>query len=359
MSTYIKTSTEFVAGFVPPDYVIDRIFQRKFCYSMTAKTGGGKTAVAMRFAAHVATGKPIGSIEVAQGKVLYLAGENPTDVQGRWLGVCQDMGIDVDRAEVHFVDARLKLSEVAEDISIEIAMKRLQFALVVVDTVAAFYEGDDDNDNVLMGDYARFLRSLCELPGGPCVLALAHPTKRANDDDLVPKGGGAFLNEVDGNIAVRRSGMTIALEALGKFRGPDFDPVYLELGVIEDHPRLRDSKGRPMPTVVARPMSQDGMAIREKQASRDDETVLKALAEHPRVGRVELGRLIGMQPDKLGRVARRLEQAKVVSGERVGWVLTKKGAADLAALERATEANGHGALPPLPPIPKAFGHGPN
>ncbi|MGY4598127.1 hypothetical protein ACVWXL_005873 [Bradyrhizobium sp. GM22.5] len=39
---------QFVRDFVPPDYVVDRIFQRRFYYSMTAKSGGGKTAAAMR-----------------------------------------------------------------------------------------------------------------------------------------------------------------------------------------------------------------------------------------------------------------------------------------------------------------------
>jgi len=84
------------------------------------------------------------------------------------------------------------------------AAKKLHPTLVVVDTVAAYFEGDDDNDNVQMGNYARLLRSMTKLPGGPCVLALAHPTKRAADDDLIPKGGGPFLNEVDGNVALRR-----------------------------------------------------------------------------------------------------------------------------------------------------------
>jgi hypothetical protein len=54
MTDLIKTSAEFVRGFVPPDYVIDGMLQRRFCYSMTAKTGSGKTAVAMLMAGHVA-----------------------------------------------------------------------------------------------------------------------------------------------------------------------------------------------------------------------------------------------------------------------------------------------------------------
>lgn len=156
----IQSSGQFVRDFVPPDYVVDRIFQRRFCYSMTAKTGGGKTAAAMRIAAHVATGRSIGSIEVEKGTVIYAAGENPTDVQARWLGVTQEMGIDPDAVDVHFINGVVKISENVANIEAEVAAKGLKPTLVIVDTVAAYFEGDDDNDNVQMGNYARLLRSM-------------------------------------------------------------------------------------------------------------------------------------------------------------------------------------------------------
>ena len=41
----IKSSREFVAGFVPPDYLIDGVVQRRFIYSMTGATGAGKTSI--------------------------------------------------------------------------------------------------------------------------------------------------------------------------------------------------------------------------------------------------------------------------------------------------------------------------
>jgi hypothetical protein len=37
----------FLKGFIPPDYLIDGILQRRFIYSLTAPTGGGKTAIAL------------------------------------------------------------------------------------------------------------------------------------------------------------------------------------------------------------------------------------------------------------------------------------------------------------------------
>ncbi|QIO34652.1 AAA family ATPase [Bradyrhizobium sp. 1(2017)] len=341
----IQTSAQFVRDFVPPDYVVDRIFQRRFCYSMTAKTGGGKTAAAMRLAAHVATGRPMGSIQVEKGTVIYAAGENPTDVQARWLGVTQEMGIDPEAVDVHFINGVVKISENVTNIEAEVAAKGLKPFLIVVDTVAAYFEGDDDNDNVQMGNYARLLRSMTKIPGGPCVLALAHPTKRAGDDDLIPKGGGAFLNEVDGNVALRRDGQVIAFEPLGKFRGPSFEPVHFEL-VTMQHPKLRDTKGRPIPTVVARPVSDIGIMERERATERDEDALLRAIDQHPRKSRRDIGKLLRMSDSRVYRLAQKLEQQKLIRSERSGWTLTGTGQRELNAMDsRGSGVN----QPPLPP----------
>jgi predicted ATP-dependent serine protease len=91
----IKTSAEFVADFTPPDYVLDGILQRRFCYSLTGKTGAGKTAILLRTSAHVWLSQLLGEREVAQGRVLYFAGENPTDIQMRWIALAQQMGFDI------------------------------------------------------------------------------------------------------------------------------------------------------------------------------------------------------------------------------------------------------------------------
>lgn len=55
-TSLIKSSRNFVAGFVPPDYLIDGLLQEAFFYSLTGATGAGKTAITLRLAASVATG---------------------------------------------------------------------------------------------------------------------------------------------------------------------------------------------------------------------------------------------------------------------------------------------------------------
>ena len=80
------------------------------------------------------------------------------------------------------------------------AAKSGPFSLLIVDTSATYYFGDDENDNVALGNHARMLRTFVNLPGGPTVLVTCHPTKTPNMDNLLPRGGGAFLAEVDGNL---------------------------------------------------------------------------------------------------------------------------------------------------------------
>src|SRR5262249_59120787 len=46
----VLSSAEFIAEVVPPDYLIVGWLQRRFIYSLTAATGDGKTAVALRIA---------------------------------------------------------------------------------------------------------------------------------------------------------------------------------------------------------------------------------------------------------------------------------------------------------------------
>jgi hypothetical protein len=289
----LVSSAEFVSGFVPPEYLIDGILQRRYFYSLTAQTGVGKTAIAMRWAAHVVSGERLGAADVEKGTVLYMAGENPTDVQARWLGLSRAMQIDPAATDMHFLVGAMDLSQVADRITAEVAAKNLHLALVVVDTAAAYNFGDDENNNSQMGNYARQLRRLTELPGGPCVVVLCHPTKRAGDDDLMPRGGGAFIAEVDGNMAVHKENGVLTVNPQVKFRGSQEWKLRYELEVVRDHPELIDAKGRAIPTVIAKPVEASAAAALETRSARDTEMVLKALETTPAATPAALARALG------------------------------------------------------------------
>jgi hypothetical protein len=286
----IKTSAEFVASLKPPDYLIKGVLQRRFLYSMTAPTGAGKTCVAMRVAAHVAFGLPLSGRAVKQGRVLFLAGENPDDVCMRWIKLAEEMGVDVNTDRIIWLGARLPLSNKAirKQIDAEVASLAGEVALVVADTSAAFYEGDDENSNVQLGNHARMLRTFVDLPGGPTVLVTSHPVKNPDMENLVPRGGGAFVNEVDGNlVCVAQGGGLIDLHWHVKFRGPDFEPIPFKITPGQSE-KLTDSDDEKIWTVTAAPVTaaEQEAVMDTAQRRRDDLTMqgqpgasLKELAE--------------------------------------------------------------------------------
>jgi len=215
------SSAEFVAGFVPPDYLVVGWLQRRFVYSLTAATGDGKTAIALLITLLISQGYRFSKLEFKYGYVLYFAGENPDDVRMRWMATTQQFGLTPeDIKNVYFVPGVFKFTEISERIREEMATREL--ALVVVDTSAAYFETDDENNNMQALAHAKRLRELSRLPGGPTVLICCHPTKNA--ESLVPRGGGAFLNEVDGNLTCKRDDLAVELHWHGKFRGGALRP---------------------------------------------------------------------------------------------------------------------------------------
>ncbi len=290
----LVSSAEFIGGFVSPEYLIDGMLQRRYFYSTTAQTGVGKTAIAMRWMAHVVSGKSIGDREVQQGEVLYFAGENPDDVRARWLVLSREMGIDPNTDKITWIVGAKDLGAIATQIAAEVAARGIKPAFVVVDTAAAYFPGDEENGNVQMGAYARQLRSLTNLPGGPCVVALCHPTKNATPENMTPRGGGAFLCEVDGNMAVvRRESGILAVGPLGKFRGDMSWSQSYEIVVVKDHPKLKDARGRQMNSVIARPAADGAAALMEKRSDADLTILLRTVCDKPAATPSDLARHLG------------------------------------------------------------------
>ena len=334
----IVSSADFLKDFTPPDYLFDGILQRHFIYSMTALTGSGKTAVALLLAVHVALGRPFGDRFVEQGRVLYLAGENPDDIRMRWLASAEKMDFDPSAIDVHFLPGTPRLSKTVARIRQEVEAIG-PVAMVVIDTSAAYFEGDDENGNVAMGDHARFLRTLVTLPGGPCVLVACHPVKNAAADNLLPRGGGAFLNEMDGNLTCAKTETVVQVHWQGKFRGPEFAPLYFQLHTATAD-TLRDSKGRPIPTVVALPMSEVEMQQAEAGSRNDEDEVLVLMADDRTLSLAGIAGALQWQtkarkPNKarVQRLGDRLKANKLAEMSPRGMTLTARGKKEAGKIE--------------------------
>jgi hypothetical protein len=329
------TSASFIAGFIPPDYLIDGVIQVRFLYSLTGPTGSGKTGILLLLAAHIALGRPLCGREVKQGHVLILAGENPDDVRMRWIAMAEHLEFDPETIPVHFLPGVFPLDDIKRVVAAEAAKIKCEFVLIIVDTSAAYFAGNDENSNVQLGNHARFLRTLVEMPGGPCTLVSNHPTKNADMDNLLPRGGGAYLNEVDGNLICKKAGGEGISEVHwhGKFRGTDFNPLTFELkpGITCD--KLVDSRGRLIPTVMAAPIDEHEHRVKRASSLRQEDDILIALnTDEDSKSLAEVAQLCGWitkqgEPDrsKAQRGMNRLRDARLVKTERDGWTLTEAG----------------------------------
>jgi hypothetical protein len=211
----------------------------------------------------------------------------------RWIAMAQQIGFDIDDIDVHFIPGVFKFSQMIGRVRTEI--DRIgDVALIIIDTSAAFFEGDNENDNTQMGNHARRQRAFAGMPGEPCVVTACHPTKNAADDNLIPRGGGAFLAEVDGNFTARASEGSVEMSTQGKFRGPDFAPFFFQLRTVT-HERLKDSKGRLIPTVVAWPLSEQGREeIAKAMRSKEDELLIALLdPANRKASKTDLARRLG------------------------------------------------------------------
>ena len=336
----VLTAAEFVAGFTPPAYLIDGMVQRGYLYSMTARTHHGKTAIAMYISQAIARGEEMHGRKVKGGTVLFLAGENPDDIRARYLVLAETYGFEAEKIKMRFIAGVVDITaRIAEIKAAADAIPDLM--LVVVDTAAAYFLGDETNSNAQQGAFARVLRGLTFLNGKPAVLCNCHPVKNAIRENLVPMGGSAFLNEVDGNLTLwANSEKQVMMHWLGKFRGPEFNPIAFELSVASS-PRVKDAEGRLMPSVVAKPISEMTLEAGEVVQESDENKIMRLIYDNPKASFSTLAEKAGFmsegQPNKgkVQRIVDRLKDDKMLEKHR-GWSkyrLTKKGEKEIGVTD--------------------------
>jgi hypothetical protein len=316
----------------PFEWVVDGLIQRGALYAMTAVTNHGKTAIGLLMALCVASAQRFASREVVRGKVLILCGENPDGFRTRLRATMA--ALDLEREDVSglvtVLPHALPLRNYVEQIKEEGA-RCGEFALVLVDTSVSYFTGDSEDDNLQARSHAWDLRALAELPGHPAVIANCHPTKSANKDTLVPRGGGAFVNEIDTNLTVWSDGETAHLHWHLKKRGPDFDPIPFEF-----HGKSMEEHGQKVPTVVALPITDQRAHDLKKGRNQDEDRLLYAMLHHPDSNFADWATACGWNGEraksKVHRVMARLLDDKLVEKSRRGFSLSVKGTNEAKAV---------------------------
>lgn len=294
----------------------------------------------MTLCAMIGTGRPFAGQETLPGKVGYFAAENPNDVQARWIGLQEEFAFD--DADVWFCPDTIDLKTSYDQIAGEVEANG-GFDLIVVDTSQAFFQGDDENSNSQMVAHAKAMRKLTTLPGNPCVIILTHPVKNPARDNLLPRGGGGFLAEVDGNLTLWADGTSLELHHQGKFRGAGFAPLNFSLKSVTPA-RLLDAKLRQIPTVVAIYVTEEQYGdMLQELANDQDKVMLMILDTEGKASVSDMCRRAGWvnkagipNKAKVHRLISGLKTAKLVVARRGSKLaLTPAGEREIKAKARA------------------------
>lgn len=332
-----QAGSVFVKAYRPIEQLVDGLIPRNRLLTLTGPTGHGKTAVATLMQLCIASCTPFAGREVAApnlgGAVLVLVGENPDDYRMRLIATHQQMRLPeavLDRLRI--VPDTFSLDGCMDDLK-AIAAGAGGVCAVFVDTSAVFFAGTDENDNVAMLRHAAVLRELTQLEGEPAVIVLCHPTKGAQRDTLLPRGAGALLTQVDGNLTCwKEADGVVSLHWAGKIRAANFDPIRFELKPcgLEGY---ADPKGRQPQSVVAVPVDEDRAEHLQAKALDDENRLLVAMQRKPGGSIAELAMAGGFtselgapQKSRVSRLLGSLVTGGLAKQERSGsYGLTAKG----------------------------------
>lgn len=256
----------FEERFVSPEYLVDGIIQTKYLYALTGHSNAGKTAIAAALTCAVDSGTAFAGAETLASPVLYLCGENVDDFRQRIMATYQEHWVHHPRKErrVHIIDHAFPIRKHFQFVLDE--CDRLGgVRLIVIDTSIAYSDYEEENANAQIAEHTRSCRKLTKALGDPAVLLLCHPPKNAPEEGLIPRGGGAMLNELDTNLTLWFDGETSKLHHT-KIRGTPFNPLMFRFRQVELVGR-EDTKGRAITTVIAEP-SEEGPRTRRGRPTK-------------------------------------------------------------------------------------------
>ena len=324
----------FMRSYVPISYTLGGILPSGYLYGLTAKQGSGKTAWKIATTIAVAMNRQdVIGCDVEPGRVAYISIENPIDFKMKLAVNCFIHNILYDEIEprVAIIDGRDTPEQIHEGLKLDVESNG-PFQLICFDTFQAGFAVSGAgafNENEAVLKYVGRLRPLTNLPGSPSVLVAFHPIKNATEDVLFPYGGGAIMNEIDGNLTLWNNAQ-IKLH-WNRVRGPQFEPKFFRIEKCSC-PDIVDNKGRQIMLPVMRPCTEIDAAEREKNEGNLDLALLRAMAANPDGTQLEWAFAIGIKAKSaVNAKIQKLKGKKLVEQRLDGkWRLTPKGQKEAA-----------------------------
>ena len=157
------------------------------------------------------------------------------------------------------------------------------------------------------------------------VVIAAHPPKQAGDDNLLPYGGGATLNEVDGNFTLPLDDNGLyRFSWLGKIRGLPFDPLYFRIDRMNS-PEVVTVEGDRVLMPVMFPIADEDVEARQEAFAGRDLALLKVMSDDPGGAGRQWAATLGWSRRAVSATLDHLKRDRLVEKKARRWRLTKAG----------------------------------
>jgi|tagenome__1003787_1003787.scaffolds.fasta_scaffold20989225_5 hypothetical protein len=219
-------------------YVVKRLLAPSDVGCIYGAPGAGKSLIAPHIGYMVALGELAFGLRTKQGKVLYVAPEDPDGLSGRVEALLAQHG---DTPDFHLVS---KVTDLLEEGSVDLADVRtlvaeLKPALIFIDTLAMGFPGLEENSAEDMGRVVHKARSLTE--HGAAVCLIHHDTKAGTP---TPRGHSILNGALDFALQLVRDEEGIIRGKLSKNRnGPCDLDIAFRIATVD---RGEDEDGDPV-----------------------------------------------------------------------------------------------------------------
>ena len=265
-------SVAAVLALPEPEWLVDGTIPKNAVGQLYGPSGGMKSFVALDIAMSVASGKNWMGRAVAQGPVVYVAGEGVSGYKKRMIASLKYHGFGPgDLPDFRLADDAVQLREeptldhFIERVEAEFTSRSL--ALIVFDTQARCTVGIEENSNTEMGRVVQALDKIRRSTGAT-VLLVHHTGKKGGDD----RGASAVKGAVSFQIRQTKSSkLRVELICTKQKDWDEFKAFSLDLLAVAD-------------SLVPVPMGQGsavGIGYVKEALNGNERVAFDALAPHP------------------------------------------------------------------------------
>lgn len=251
----------------PPEWLIEGLLTRDSASWLIAAPASYKSFVALDWAGHVAEGRTWMGRDVSAGRVVYVVAEGVGGMGPRIRAWEQRNGPMSHR--VLFLPMPIQIAREDHWSALVEACRRLEPALVILDTQARVTVGIDENDNSAMGEVVEAIERLRRATGA-CVLTVHHIGRSGQH----ARGASAIDGAQDTELRLTRTAdQRVVLEIDKSKNAADDVRVELELFTAE-----LDGGGESL--VVGAPLSVAGGAPWRDGLTENQAIIMDILLEH-------------------------------------------------------------------------------